>query len=99
MKPHDAEHLRLWLAIYAITFLLALMIFGCSQTTGTYKDGTATITRNRFLMTEDIDSFTYDASDGSFILEGYKSDMTRALELIDKLVDAREGSERWIQEK
>ena len=36
-------------------------------------------------MTEDIDSFSYDASDGSFTLDGYKSDMTKALELIELL--------------
>ena len=32
-----------------------------------------------------LGSFTYDATDGSFTLDGYKSDMTRALILIDKL--------------
>ncbi len=67
--------------------ILILLVFGCSQTTGTYKDGTATITRTRFLMTEDIDSFSYDATDGSFTLDGYKSDLTRALDLIKLLTD------------
>ena len=64
---------------------LALLLSGCSRTTATYKDGVATVTRTRILMTEDIDSFSYDASDGSFTFEGYKSDMTKALILIDKL--------------
>ena len=64
---------------------LALFLSGCSQTIATYKDGVATVKRNRFLMTEDIGSFSYDATDGSFTLDGYKSDMTRALMLIDKL--------------
>ena len=64
---------------------LALLLGGCSRTTATYKDGVATVTRTRILMSEDIDSFSYDASDGSFTFEGYKSDMTKALILIDKL--------------
>ncbi len=56
--------------------VLGVMLGGCSQTIATYKDGVATVKRNRFLMTEDIGSFSYDATDGSFTLDGYKSDMT-----------------------
>jgi hypothetical protein len=73
-----------------------LIVAGCSNTEATYsKDGTVTVKRTRFLMTEDIDSFSYDARDGSFTLEGYRSDMTRALDLIDKLtkVNATDGKE------
>ena len=66
--------------------LLALLLSGCSQTTATYEDGVATVTRTRILMTEDIDSFSYDATDGSFTLDGYKSDMTKALSIIDRLL-------------
>ncbi len=65
--------------------IAGVLLAGCSQTIATYKDGVATVKRNRFLMTEDIGSFSYDATDGSFTLDGYKSDMTQALMLIDKL--------------
>ena len=68
-----------------LTLLCLLIVGGCSHTEATYKNGVATVKRTRFLMTEDIDSFSYDATDGSFTLDGYKSDMTRALDLIDKL--------------
>ncbi len=78
-----------------ILLLIAVLIGGCSQTTGTYKDGTATITRIRFLMTEDIDSFSYDATDGSFTLDGYKSDLTKALDTIDRLT--KEGAVRGMR--
>lgn len=74
--------------------LLAVLLSGCSRTTATYKDGVATVTRTRFLMTEDIDSFSYDARDGSFTFEGYKSDMTRALILLDKLT-AKDKEKPW----
>jgi len=72
--------------IVALIILTMLLFSGCSQTEAWYKDGVATVKRTRFLMTEDIDSFSYDASDGSFTLDGYKSDMTKALELIELLV-------------
>ncbi len=70
-----------------IIILIALcLLSGCSITEATYsKDGTVTVKRTRVLMTEDIDSFSYDASDGSFTLDGYRSDMTRALDLIELL--------------
>ena len=79
---------RKWWKVWApkvLLLTLTLLLGGCSRTTATYKDGVATVTRTRILMTEDIDSFSYDASDGSFTFEGYKSDMTKALILIDKL--------------
>ena len=75
---------------------LALLLGGCSHTTATYKDGVATVRRTRILMTEDIGSFSYDATDGSFTLDGYKSDMTRALILIDKLAK-KEGDEKKVK--
>lgn len=65
---------------------LVLILSGCSNTEATYnKDGTVTVRRTRILMTEDIDSFSYDARDGSFTLDGYKSDMTRLIDVIDRL--------------
>lgn len=76
---------KFWVPKLILTIALLLALTGCSRTTATYKDGVATVTRTRLLMTEDIDSFSYDASDGSFTFEGYKSDMTRALILLDKL--------------
>ncbi len=79
---------KVW-APKVLLITLALLLGGCSQTIATYKDGVATVKRNRFLMTEDIGSFSYDATDGSFTLDGYKSDMTRALMLIDKLAMER----------
>lgn len=66
---------------------IALLLAGCSITTAKYEDGVASIRRIRVLMTEDIDSFTYDATDGSFILEGYKSDLTKALDVIKLLAN------------
>ncbi len=80
--------------ILAVLITLALLLTGCSQTIATYKDGVATVKRNRFLMTEDIGSFSYDATDGSFTLDGYKSDMTRALMLIDKLAKKDEDEKK-----
>ena len=69
-----------------LTLLLLIVLGGCSNTEATYsKDGTVTVKRTRFLMTEDIDSFSYDARDGSFTLDGYKSDMTRMIDLVDRL--------------
>ncbi len=69
---------------------LALLLDGCSHTEATYKDGVATVKRTRVLMTEDIGSFSYDATDGSFTLDGYKSDLTKALDLIKLLADKDE---------
>lgn len=68
-----------------LLILLALLLSGCSSTEATYKDGVAMVKRVRFLMKEDIDSFSYDASDGSFTFDGYKSDMTRLIDLVDRL--------------
>lgn len=79
---------RLWFAFWipkVLLITLALILGGCSHTEATYKDGVATVKRTRILMTEDIGSFSYDATDGSFTLDGYKSDMTQALRLIEKL--------------
>lgn len=70
---------------------LLLTITGCSNTEATYsKDGTVTVRRTRIFMTEDIDSFSYDARDGSFTLDGYRSDMTRMIDLVDRLTKNNE---------
>ncbi len=65
-----------------IIILLALLLGGCCKTVARVEDGVMTITRTRFFIKEDIGSVSYDAADGSFIIEGYKSNMTRALELV-----------------
>ena len=84
-NDYDPMHTVIWVVLFLLAALMVCWLGGCSRTTATYKDGVATVTRTRILMTEDIDSFSYDASDGSFTFEGYKSDMTKALILIDKL--------------
>lgn len=70
--------------------ILCLLLCGCSNTTATYRDGETTITRWRLLMTEDIGSASFDANDGSFTIDGYKSDMTHALDLIKLLAEKDE---------
>jgi len=63
--------------------LTCLLLAGCCQTTATVdKDGNMLIKRTRFLVTEDIGSVSFDATDGSFTIDGYKTDMTKALEII-----------------
>ena len=83
--------------IIVVILILALLLCGCSQTIATYKDGVATVKRTRILMTEDIGSFSYDATDGSFTLDGYKSDMTKALMLIDKLAAKDEDETKGVK--
>ena len=65
---------------------LALLLPGCSQTKVTLPDGSSLV-RTRCLSWEKIGSVSYD--DGSFTLDGYESDLTRALGIIDRLI-ARE---------
>ena len=70
--------------------LLTIVLFftGCCQTTATVDQaGNMLIRRTRFLITEDIGSVSFDATDGSFTIDGYKSDMTKALDLIKLLAD------------
>lgn len=69
---------------FVLLILLALLLSGCCKTTATVdtEKHLLIITRIRFLITEDIGSVSFDATDGSFTIDGYKSDMTRALELV-----------------
>ena len=76
----------LMLAIFLIT--LALLLGGCSQHILTLPDG-STYKANRFLDSTKIGSVSYD--DGSFTLDGYESDLTRALGIIDRLIAREEN--------
>ncbi len=77
-----------------LLLILALLLGGCCQTTATIdKDGKMLIRRTRFLITEDIGSVSYDARDGSFTIDGYKSDMTRALDLVKYFAVLAEGKD------
>ncbi len=69
-----------------ILITLALLLGGCSQHIVTLPDG-STYRANRFLDSTKIGSVSYD--DGSFTLDGYESDLTKALGIIDRLI-ARE---------
>ena len=73
-----------WLMLAMFVILLIAICSGCCKTTATVdtEKHLMTITRTRFLITEDIGSVSFDATDGSFTIDGYKSDMTRALELV-----------------
>ena len=70
-----------------MVLILALLLGGCSQTKLTLPDGSSLV-RTRFLDWEKIGSVSYD--DGSFTLDGYESDLTKALGIIDRLI-AREA--------
>lgn len=70
----------LWMAAF---FLLVLMLSGCSHTDLTLPDGTHLV-RVRFLDNEKIGSVSYD--EGSFTMDGYESDMTKALNIIQRLI-------------
>ncbi len=75
-----------WLA--TILFItLALLLSGCSQHILTLPDG-STYKANRFLDSTKIGSVSYD--DGSFTLDGYESDLTKALGIIDRLIARKE---------
>ncbi len=63
--------------------LLALLLGGCSQLDITMPDGSH-LSRTRVLSQEKIGSVSYD--DGSFTLDGYESDLTKALTIIDRLL-------------
>ncbi len=99
LTPQKELYERKWWKLWApkLILILALLLCGCSQTIATYKDGVATVKRTRILMTEDIGSFSYDATDGSFTLDGYKSDMTKALMLIDKLAAKDEDETKEVK--
>ncbi len=72
--------------VIVLLITLALLLGGCSQHILTLPDG-STYKANRFLDSTKIGSVSYD--DGSFTLDGYESDLTRALGIIDRLI-ARE---------
>jgi len=73
--------------------IMILLFAGCCQTTAHVEDDVMTITRTRFLITEDIGSVSFDATDGSFTIDGYKSDMTKALELVKYFAALAEGKD------
>ena len=83
------QYKRTWWKFWApkvLLITLALLLGGCSQHILTLPDG-STYKANRFLDSTKIGSVSYD--DGSFTLDGYESDLTRALGIIDRLI-ARE---------
>ncbi len=83
-----------------LLLIILLTLTGCCQTIGRVSpDGEMTITRTRFLITEDIGSVSYDARDGSFTIDGYKSDMTRALELVKYFAKLAEGKDAEAKRK
>ena len=55
-------------------------------------DGTE-VDSARFLDSTEIGHVSYD--DGSFVMEGYKSDMSIALRIIDKLIAEREKEKQF----
>ena len=72
---------------------LALLLGGCSQHIVTLPDE-STYKANRFLDWTKIGSFSYD--DGSFVLEGYESDLTRLIGIMEKLVIEKEEREKRL---
>ncbi len=86
----------LWLVALIIILILTVLLTGCGNTTMTHKDGVTTISRWRFLMTEDIGSASFDATDGSFTIDGYKSDMTKALDLVGTLIKEKTEVEKRL---
>lgn len=72
---------------------LALLLGGCSQHIVTLPDN-STYKANRFLDWTKIGSVSYD--DGSFTLDGYESDLTRALGMIDRLLAEKEEREKQL---
>ena len=82
--------------VLGVLSLITLLLTGCGNTTMTHKNGVTTISRWRFLMTEDIGSASFDATDGSFTIDGYKSDMTKALDLVGTLVKEKTEVEKRL---
>lgn len=66
---------------------IALLVGGCSRTVLELPDGSK-MTRTRFLDREKIGSVSYDA--GSFTLDGYESDTSRLIGVIDRLIARKE---------
>ncbi len=70
----------------AIALLLAfLLLGGCAHTEITLPDGT-NIVRDRFLDSQKLGSVSYDATDGSFTLDGWESDQARLIALLQRLM-------------
>ncbi len=84
-ESYSRKRWKLWAPKLILIF--ALLLCGCSQTKLTLPDGSSLV-RTRFLDWEKIGSVSYD--DGSFTLDGYESDLTRALGIIDRLIARKE---------
>jgi len=74
-----------------LVLLMLMCVAGCSKTIITLEDGTR-VESLRVLDSTEIGHVSYDG--GSFVLEGYKSDMSIALRIIDKLIAEREEEEK-----
>ena len=68
-----------------IAVLACLLCSGCAHTEITLPDGTS-IVRDRFLDSQKLGSVSYDATDGSFILDGWESDQAKLIALLQKLM-------------
>ncbi len=90
-KEHECVYYaRKWWKPWApkvLLITLALLLGGCSRVIVRLPDGTE-VHSARFLDSTEIGHVSYD--DGSFVMEGYKSDMSIALHIIDKLIAERE---------
>ena len=85
----------LWFAWWipkVLLITLALLLGGCSRVIVRLPDGTK-VHSARFLDSTEIGHVSYD--DGSFVMEGYKSDMSVALHIIDKLIAEREKEKQF----
>ncbi len=80
------------LIVAEIVILIALLLGGCSRVIVTLPDGTE-VHSTRFLDSTEIGHVSYDG--GSFVMEGYKSDMSIALHIIDKLIAEREKEKQF----
>ncbi len=82
-----------WKGVLKVLLItLALLLCGCSRVIVTLPDGTE-VRSTRFLDSTEIGHVSYD--DGSFVMEGYKSDMSVALHIIDKLIAEREKEKQF----
>lgn len=86
MCVQSNKYRRKWWKFWApkvLLITLTLILGGCSTLDVTMPDGSH-LRRTRFLDKERIGSVSYDK--GSFTLDGYESDLTRALGIIDRLL-------------
>ncbi len=77
---------------FVLIITLALLLGGCSRVIVRLPDGTE-VHSARFLDSTEIGHVSYD--DGSFVMEDYKSDMSIALHIIDKLIAEREKEKQF----